>query len=141
MHEKCGLFERLIKIEEDFPGANVILHKVPNMPMVGISPTLVIVETEMTLRRINMLSGKATVSVSFLPSSSVGVNSWRKEFARRSNFFPLRVSPFLKGYAFQRNKQEVTKIVPCVKLAGKYGDTPIYPKQYDGRTNAPEEAI
>lgn len=33
LHEKCGLFERLIKIEEDFPGANVILHKVPNMPM------------------------------------------------------------------------------------------------------------
>lgn len=33
LYEKCGLFKRLIKIEEDFPGANVILHKVPNMPM------------------------------------------------------------------------------------------------------------
>ena len=35
LYEKCSLFERLTKIEEDFPGANVILHKVPNMPVVS----------------------------------------------------------------------------------------------------------
>ncbi|KAL4238057.1 hypothetical protein ACF0H5_002768 [Mactra antiquata] len=33
LYEELGLFKRLIKLEEDFPGANVILHKVPNMPM------------------------------------------------------------------------------------------------------------
>jgi len=31
-HADLGLFKRLIKLEEEFPGANVILHKVPNMP-------------------------------------------------------------------------------------------------------------
>jgi len=33
-YEHLDLFHRLTKIEEEFPGANVILHKVPNMPMV-----------------------------------------------------------------------------------------------------------
>ncbi|KAH3847784.1 hypothetical protein DPMN_090115 [Dreissena polymorpha] len=31
--EHLDLFHRLTKLEEAFPGANVILHKVPNMPM------------------------------------------------------------------------------------------------------------
>ncbi|XP_052765897.1 1-deoxypentalenic acid 11-beta-hydroxylase-like [Mya arenaria] len=32
-YENLDLFHRLTKLEEEFPGANVILHKVPNMPM------------------------------------------------------------------------------------------------------------
>ena len=31
LYENYGLFERLKKIEEDLPGANVILHKTPSM--------------------------------------------------------------------------------------------------------------
>ena len=34
LYDTYGLFERLTKIEEEFPGANVILHKISYMPEV-----------------------------------------------------------------------------------------------------------
>lgn len=34
MYEGEGFFTRLIKIEEDFPGANIILHKTGKLPQV-----------------------------------------------------------------------------------------------------------
>ena len=33
-HEDAGLFERLTKINNDYPGANIILHKLGVMPQV-----------------------------------------------------------------------------------------------------------
>ena len=34
LYSECGLFERLTKIEAEFPGANVILHKTGKLPPV-----------------------------------------------------------------------------------------------------------
>ena len=35
LYENYGLFERLTKLEADFPGANVILHKIAVLPEVS----------------------------------------------------------------------------------------------------------
>lgn len=35
MYKEYGFFERLSKIEEDFPGANIILHKYGVLPQVS----------------------------------------------------------------------------------------------------------
>lgn len=32
LHKDCGLFERLTKLDEEFPGANIILHKTGKLP-------------------------------------------------------------------------------------------------------------
>ena len=34
MYREYGFFQRLTKIEEEFPGANVILHKLGKIPQV-----------------------------------------------------------------------------------------------------------
>lgn len=38
VHEDCGVFERLTKLDEEFPGANIILHKTGKLPEVLIIP-------------------------------------------------------------------------------------------------------
>ena len=34
LHEECGFFQRLTMINKEFPGANVILHKLGVLPKV-----------------------------------------------------------------------------------------------------------
>ena len=34
LYKEFGFFERLTKIEEEFPGANIILHKTGKLPQV-----------------------------------------------------------------------------------------------------------
>ena len=34
LHTEYGLYQRLSKIEEEFPGANIILHKTGKLPKV-----------------------------------------------------------------------------------------------------------
>ena len=36
LHEDCGVFERLTKLDEEFPGANILLHKTGKLPEVII---------------------------------------------------------------------------------------------------------
>ena len=43
-HEDAGLFERLTKINNDYPGANIILHKLGVMPQVRISFCVTLME-------------------------------------------------------------------------------------------------
>ena len=51
----------------------------------------------------------------------IGVYSKRKEFAKRSIFFSLRVDFILKSYFVQGSKLEITKVVSLAKIAGKHG--------------------
>ena len=43
-HEDAGLFERLTKINNDYPGANIILHKLGVMPQVRKSFCVTLME-------------------------------------------------------------------------------------------------
>ena len=56
-----------------------------------------------------MFSGKPNLSLSFLPPFSVGVHTYREEFA--PDFFsPFELIPIWKGFISQGSKQEVTKV-------------------------------
>ena len=61
--------------------------------------------------------GKQLWRFYFLPPVSKEVNSFKKEFAPGSKFFPVIVELFffVKGYFIQGSKQEVAKIVYLCK--------------------------
>ena len=61
------------------------------------------------VKMMDILSEEAALL--YLSPFSVGVNSYRKEFAPRSKFFPARVDPISKSYYFiQRSEQEFIQV-------------------------------
>ena len=107
----------MIRIYTANNNLKTVMNRVVRLCLVILTASLKV------LRLLGILSGEATLQFSFCLPARWGLTLKDKNLLPffRSKFFLLRTSFIPEGLRRQKVDQEVTKVVPVAKIAGKAG--------------------